>query len=208
MKRIDLTGIRFNQLVAIKFTGETKINGNAIWLFICDCGNQLITEGYSVKTGKIKSCKECGKKRAAQASIKHGLSNTPEFRTWAEIKIRCYNIKSTSYERYGARGITMCDRWINSFENFLCDMGRKPSRYHSIDRINNNGDYSPQNCRWASPIEQANNKSNNVVIEHNGIKDTIPGWCRRTGLTYASLRHRILIAKWDIEKALTTKMKK
>jgi len=100
-------------------------------------------------------------------STTHGMTNSTEFVSWHGMKDRCYNLKSTSYRRYGGRGISVCDRWLNSFENFYTDMGPKPTPEHSIDRIDNDGNYEPSNCRWATPIEQAYNRSSNVSIEIN-----------------------------------------
>lgn len=200
---IDMSGKKYGNLTAIKLVGYKASNNNAVWNFVCDCGNELNTEGYSVRTGKITTCKECGRKRTRAASLKHGLSNTPEFRAWAEIKSRCLNTKSTSYKNYCGRVIKICDRWIDSFENFLADMGIKPTKDHSIDRINNQGNYEPDNCRWSTVLEQANNKRNSVIITFQGVVDTLPGWSRRLGINYAALHQRIRVNKWPIERALT-----
>ena len=106
----------------------------------------------------------------------HGLSKTPEYKSWLGMKDRCYNKNSKKYNRYGGRGIRVCDRWKASFLSFLEDMGPRPSDKKSIDRINNDGDYEPKNCRWANDKEQQNNRSNNHVISHQGKTMTISEW--------------------------------
>lgn len=129
---------------------------------MCDCGNKTIVSTGNLKNGTTKSCgcyqREYQAKRGRKNFYKHGLSNHPLYPTWSTMKSRCYNKNNISYKNYGARGIKVCDRWLNSFENFLKDMGEKPSDKHSLDRIDINGDYEPSNCRWATPEEQAINK--------------------------------------------------
>lgn len=120
----------------------------------------------------------------------HGLSKTPEFRTWTSMMTRCRNPRSQDYPRYGGRGIIVCERW-NTFVNFLADMGHKPSRRHSIDRINTNGNYEPSNCRWATPIQQSRNQRSNRVIELNGRSQCVADWAEEYGMAPDTLRHRL-----------------
>lgn len=127
-----------------------------------------------------------------------------EYRVWAGMKVRCANPKSQDWHRYGGRGIAVCDRWRDSFENFYADMGPRPSSKHSIDRIDSDGNYEPANCRWATSKEQANNwKTRNRRITHNGETLSIPEWAERLGITRESLRDR-LDAGWSVSDALTT----
>lgn len=137
----------------------------------------------------------------------HGLKKTPEYNSWVAMKGRCYNNNDSHYHRYGGRGIKVCDRWLNSFINFLDDMGNKPTTKHSLDRIDNDGDYSPDNCRWVTNIEQGNNKSDTVFVEYNGIKKTIRQWSDFTGISYKTLRQRLFIYNWPVGKALTTNVR-
>jgi hypothetical protein len=154
-KLIDLTGQKFNKLLTVKKVGLRFSNMH--WKFLCDCGGTTITSGSAVYKGRIKSC-GCGK------IIKktHGDTKSLEYKTWLSMRKRCNQIKSISYKYYGGRGIKICDRWSseNGYQNFLADMGRKPTEKHTIDRIDVNGNYEPSNCRWATKQQQEENKRN------------------------------------------------
>lgn len=128
-----------------------------------------------------------------------GRKNTPTFNSWLAIKARCENPKSDRYSRYGGRGITICERW-KSFENFLADMGECPDGM-TIERINKDGNYEPTNCRWANITEQANNRSNNRLIEYNGKTQTVAEWARELGISYAQLQSR-LDRDWPLDIAM------
>lgn len=190
-RTIDMTGKRFNSLVAIEPVGRNKCR-NIVWKFSCDCGNQCEIDGYSVRTGKAISCQECGAKRVKVASIKHGMTYTKEFGIWTDMHTRCYNKNSTNFANYGGRGIVICERWRESFQNFLNDMGPRPTAKHSIDRINVNGNYTPENCRWATPMQQGCNKRNNVWITINGVTKILSAWAREFNVdaATAALRYR------------------
>ena len=190
MKAHEISGRRFGQLTAVKRVGKKK-NGNSIWEFVCDCGESVETESYSVKTGKVHSCKSCGANRSKMASVKHGMTSSPEYRIWTGIKTRCTNRKSIAFKNYGGRGVTMCVSWANSFDAFVLDMGLRPSDQHSIDRIDTNGNYEPSNCRWATREEQANNKRSNLKIEANEKLMTVAEAARASGLTYGCLHYRL-----------------
>ena len=111
--------------------------------------------------------------------IKQGMYNTPEYNAYMSMKQRCYNVNHKKYGNYGARGIIICSNWLNNFNNFMIDMGKKPSLLHSLDRIDVNGNYEPNNCRWATDYEQRTNKQNTVLYEINGIKLHMSGWAKK-----------------------------
>lgn len=156
---VNIVGFKFNKLTVTSFS---HIDKRAYWNCICECGNEKIVRGAHLKSGYTKSC-GCLMKNI---NIKHGLYNTPENKCWRGIKERCFNSKNPAFKNYGGRGITMCEKWVNSFEEFLKDMGKRPSSKYSIDRINNNGNYEPSNCKWSTVLEQNNNKRNNKAKKY------------------------------------------
>lgn len=157
-KKMDLTGQTFGRLTVIKEvephiqpSGEKKIK----WFCECSCGKETLVTTGSLRSGDTKSC---GCLREENANRGHNMSKSAEHNTWISIKTRCYNRNSKDYIDYGGRGIKVCDRWLESFENFLEDMGSRPSDDHSIERVNISGDYSPKNCIWIENKKQARNK--------------------------------------------------
>jgi len=130
-------------------------------------------------------------------------NNIREYHAWSSARQRCNNKNGRDYKRYGARGIYMCDRW-STFDLFLEDMGPRPSTKHQLDRIDNDGPYSPENCRWAKAKIQARNKRNNVWIFFDGQKKSLPEWAEKINIPTEVLRHRIFIRNWIVERALTT----
>lgn len=185
-----MTGQRFASLLALSNTGERTRSNDLKWRFRCDCGNEFVANGYYARSGKIVSCPSCAAERTRQASVKHGKSNTREFGIWIGMHTRCYNAKAKSFTDYGGRGIDICERWKNSFDNFLSDMGAAPSKEHSIDRRDNDGNYEPGNCYWATRAEQANNKRNSIRISIDGVTRTISQWAAISGLAYETIYQR------------------
>ena len=180
-----------------------KRNGNWYGLFQCACGQKHIARTMDVKVGRIKSC-GCGPK----TNFRHGMTNSPEYSVWTAMKKRCLNKNHPDYYRYGGRGIKICKDWILSFEKFYADMGNRPNGY-TLDRIDNDKGYEPNNCRWATLEVQSNNKRNNKKFEIDGQSKTVDQWARQLGLNRDSIWNRIKRGKTihqSIEE-VTTKQK-
>lgn len=199
--RLDITGERFGRLVAIR-RAESPTKATK-WLFKCDCGKEkeiyLTQVMYPHLPKRTLSC-GCLNDELRRAKATHGAArnnhNTElkgEYKSWREMKSRCYNPNNNAYSGYGGRGITVCDRWLNSFENFLLDMGRRPSKDHSLDRYPNNatGNYEPTNCRWATWEQQNGNRRDNKWIEHNGERLIQNDWARKLGMSGKLFHQRL-----------------
>ena len=172
----------------------------------CICGNTIIADRNHLKTGTTASCGCLQKELATQASTIHGMHRSAEYRTWQGIKNRCTNSNEKTYPDYGGRGIRVCDRWLdpeNGFVCFLVDIGHRPSKKHSIDRIDNDGHYCPENCCWATTTEQSRNRRSNVNITFDGKTQCIAAWADELGIKKVTLTQRIHKG-WPVEKALTT----
>ena len=196
-KMLDITGKRFNMVVALGAVGKNS-SGALVWRFECDCGKIFDSTPSHFKSGRNKSC-GCIHK---DTITKHGYSKNPLYSIYTSMIARCKNPNSTSYHRYGARGISVCDRWLNSFEDFCSDIGDRPSHQHSIDRIDNNKDYYPDNCKWATKKEQARNRRNTKLITHNGRTASIPEWSEITGIPQQLIQTRIRRG-WSDEDAIS-----
>lgn len=211
----DLSGMKFGHLTVLrkdrfpshKGGRDTTIPG---WLCRCDCpeATERMVLAHQLVDGLIKSC-GCAQFENISQRITHGCSRgggvSPEYSTWAAMKTRCLNPNTNCWERYGGRGITLDERWM-SFENFLEDMGPKPSQKHSIDRIDNNKGYNKENCRWVTDEIQRMNKRNSVLLEYNGEKKGMHEWARELGINKGTIKSR-LVYGWSVEDALTKPLK-
>jgi hypothetical protein len=195
-KKIDMTGQKFNRLTVLEECGKTN-DGKVKWLCLCDCGNVSSVSGKHLRNGQIKSCGCFNKER----SKTHGMSKTHYFGLWAQMISRCENANDSSYSRYGAKGIKVCDRW-HSFENFLADMGDRPENT-SIDRIDGSGNYEPSNCRWATAEEQAENRKTTRLIKWNGKTQSIVNWAKELGINKNVIKSRLTLG-WSVDRSFST----
>lgn len=202
----NLANHRFGRLTVLRLT-ERRQSGGVVWLCACECGNACMARGCDLKSGNTKSCGCLNREETVARSVTHGATrggkHTAEYEAWAGAGKRCTNPKDRFFRDYGGRGITVCDRW-KSFALFLADMGERPSPKHSIDRIDPDGNYDPDNCRWADIKTQSRNKRNAQMLTLNGVTRNIANWADLTGIHYRTLKSRINQQGWAIEKALTT----
>lgn len=204
---IDLVGKTSGRLTVTGKTTSRSKQGKVIWECLCSCGNTILAATVAITSGRTRSCGCLQKETIRAIKTKHGFNHIPEYRTWQNIRNRCYNVKQNDYSRYGGRGITVCAEWLNSFETFYRDMGPRLSPEHSIDRKDNDKGYSKDNCRWATRIEQANNARRNVFYFHNGKAKTLTTWCRELNLNYVTVEQRIRTLDWAFEEAIVGTMK-
>lgn len=196
----DLTGQKFGKLTVVSYAGTDK-HQKRRWNCQCECGKPNIVSTTSLRLGKVQSC-GC---YFAETHTKHGDHRALEYFAWRSMKARCTDAGVRYYEKYGGRGIKVCERWLD-YENFLSDMGRKPTKAHSLDRIDNDGDYTPENCRWATKSEQTRNRSTSVWITFNGKTQLMGDWAAELGISYRVLYQRVRIG-WTVERAFTTPVK-
>lgn len=213
----DLAGRRFERLTVLDYAGKTP-TGIIQWRCRCDCGKETLVRAGCLTSGNTRSC-GCllaEKLKDNQHNRKHGKWTSPEWSSWSSMRRRCYDPKAISYPDYGGRGVFVCARWRESFDNFLADMGPMPTDgKYSIDRKDNSANYTcgkcdecaangwPANCCWATPREQAQNRRNSHHVTFQGETLTVAEWARRLGLRPDTLLYR-LRAGWPVERALTT----
>ena len=169
---------------------------------VCACGQEKTVSRSAIVRGQTTSCGCYASETTSKRNEKHGMAKTPEHEAWCKMRARCNNPNDPRYYRYGARGIAVCKRW-DDFRCFLRDMGTRPSHKHSLERIDNDNNYMPSNCRWATAIEQARNRSNNIMVEWNGETMPISELAQVTGMPYETLRLRISKYGWPVEKAVS-----
>lgn len=204
MKKLSLEGARFGKLTVIQKSENafSPSRTHTTWLCSCDCGTELVVRTSSLRSGITKSC-GCYKTETLKARAGLASKYPREYSSWCHMKSRCKNPDNKDYPDYGARGIDVCDEWLESFDSFIRDMGVKPSINHSIDRIDNEKGYCKDNCRWATDWQQSRNKRSNIIIEFNGEAMILQDWADRIGISWVTLYERL--QKHPIEKALTSK---
>lgn len=204
-KNSELIGMRFGRLVVIENVTDV---GRSRFLCRCSCGNEKIVRMDHLKQGLVLSCGCFHKEITAERSTKHGMKNTRLYRCWRNMKTRCYNPNGAEFSLYGGRGITVCEEWqtFEPFYEWAMVNGYRDDL--SIDRIDNDGNYEPNNCKWSTQKEQALNRSTNVMITYNGITKHISEWDKNIGSAKSGRVRARLNAGWSIEKAVTTPVKR
>lgn len=193
---VDLTGMKFNRLTVLGIDHKKKKlpHGSSVyWCCKCDCGNISIVDTTSLKSGHSKSCGCLSRETTSKIHKTHGLTNSKLYRTWANIKRRCYNSNSDDYPRYGGRGIGVFEDWINDFQAFSDYVSALPNydvKGYTLDRINNDGDYAPGNLRWTDRKTQCRNIRRNIIVEYQGELMTLPEAAEKSGINYGCLDRR------------------
>lgn len=195
----DLTGKRFGKLIAVSI--DHRKGCRTYWKCVCDCGNSRIVSTDHLRNGDTTDC-GCYRKHISHYE-KHGMSQTRLYTIWSLMKRRCLNSSTKEYKSYGGRGITLCDEWLESksFIDWALDNGYSDNL--TLDRIDNDGNYCPENCRWVSRKVQSENRRSNRFITYNGETKTITQWAEDNGLKYYIVKKRLDILGWSVEKALT-----
>lgn len=191
---IDLSGQRFGRLTVEAKVKREAGQSNARWRCVCDCGGVVIRPSNALRGGTATSCGCLTKDLLSASKTTHGHARrgakSSSYTIWTDMIKRCQNKNHKYFHRYGGRGISVCDRWL-SFEGFLSDMGERPSKELTLDRIDCNGNYEPSNCRWATWEQQQNNRSSNRLIARLGKTQTISQWAKEAGVNYGTLKTRV-----------------
>lgn len=198
MEALDITGKKFGKLTALRFAYKGKRRDH-YWLFRCDCGKETVAMKSAVMSGHTKSCGCLG------GVLTHGLKRSRPYYIWTNMKTRCYNKNAKKYESYGGRGITVCDEWKNdfmAFYNWAIENGYNDGL--TLDRIDNNGNYCPENCRWATPAEQSRNKRNNIFITYEGETLCLSDMARLHGVKRETAKKRLAAGK-PLDKVFSKK---
>ena len=200
-KPVDMLNKVFGRLTVTRRSPKNTF-GHKFWYCECECGNSIEVDGGHLRSGNTQSCGCLRSDTTTQRSTVHGHSKreqkSDEYICWRNIKQRCFSPSNKEYHNYGGRGITMCDDWLD-FNVFIKDMGKKPTSKHTIERINVNGNYTKDNCCWATTKQQAKNRRNTHIIEYKGKKLSLPELSTITGIKRRTLNYR-LNKGWPIEK--------
>lgn len=201
----DLTGLLFNRLTAqgiVEYRLNSRGKRIAVWLCRCVCGNEVRVTRSNLVSGGVQSCGCLRDDRLRAVLTTHGFSNHPLYTIWDGIRRRCNDPGDRAYKNYGARGIQMCERW-RDIQNFIDDMGERPSLKHTVERVDNEGHYSPDNCIWATRKEQNRNKRDTILVTYDGRTQCLTDWAAEIRSNTPTLRYRLRVG-WSIKQALTT----
>jgi len=209
-KFVDITGMTFNYLTVVGIGPKKHGRRDTQWICECRCGTTTVAESHELKSGHKKSCGCYNLKKIKERNTKHGYAQRenchPDYSVWRGMINRCHGYSKMS-KAYKDRGIKVCDRWRESFGDFIQDLGCRPSPEHTLDRIDVNGNYTPENCRWATNQEQAYNKTNTRIIEFNGKSMNILEWSKETSIPTEVISSRV-DKRWSPQKILTTPVRK
>lgn len=211
-KRENLIGRKFNMLKVEDFAEDYVDKSgkhSACWKCKCECGNIIVVQGNHLKHSHTKSCGCYQKQKVSESKKTHGMKKTRIYTIWCSMISRCNTKSSGSYKNYGERGIKVCQDWLEDFVNFYnwaITNGYKDNLY--LERVDNNGDYCPENCCWRTYKEQQRNKRTNHFMTYNGETKTMAEWSEITGISYGTISYRSNVLKWSDEKALGTPVKK
>lgn len=192
----------FGRLTTVTKSGNDH-NGNILWLCLCECGNKTLVTQSHLRSGHTSSCGCLHEERFCHET--HGMSYTKVYYVWKAMLDRCYRVRNKQYMGYGGRGIIVCRRWMN-FENFMLDIGDRPTEKHTLERRDNNGHYTPNNCYWATRVEQNRNKRNNRYITIDNVTLPLASWCEKFNIDQTVVSKR-LRRGWSMYEALTLKLK-
>lgn len=195
-----MIGKKYGILTVMSEVKERNKNGHILYNVKCECGKEKQVLGSSLRTGGSRSCNKC-----SILTGSHGMWKSREFNIWQSMKDRCYNQNNIRYKNYGGRGVVVCDRWVNSFKNFYCDMGN--SNGLSIDRIDVYGNYEPSNCRWANAKTQSRNRTNNAKFTYLNETLCMSEWCEKINMPTSTFLNRINRG-WSIDKTIETPIRK
>lgn len=198
----DLSGMAFGRWTVLGESGRTA-SGSILWQCRCSCGTEKAVFGPNLTRGLSTSCGCYSREATAARSVTHGQIHTPLYKSWADMIGRTTNTANTEFHNYGGRGITVHPEWRRSFEAFARDMGSAHREGLSLERIDVNGPYSPENCTWATRKQQARNKRNTVRVTFRGVEKPLIEWCELLGLNYRTAYYRLHRHNWPVDRALT-----
>lgn len=206
-KKIDILGEKFGRLTVIKENGRNKHN-QMLYECECICGKKVLVLSYDLRHGVVKSCgclkRDRGYNLAKEYRLKHGRTGTRLYKIWHGMKTRCKNVNSKFYKYYGARGISVCDEWDRNFKNFYeWAIKNGYDENLTLDRIDNNGNYEPSNCKWSTRQVQMNNRCSTLFLTYDNKTKALTEWAREYNMRPVTLRQRIY-SGWSVERAITT----